>query len=58
METSMLDEVDSGWPKEAAQLVSVPGCPASGCRAQQPPGTWAVCCQKLHFSAVKVPAQQ
>lgn len=47
------------WPgKEAAQLVSRPRCPPTGCRVQQPPGTWAVYCQKLHFSAVKVPAQQ
>lgn len=58
METSLLDEADPGWPKEVAQLVSMPRCPPSGCRVQQPPETWAVYCQKLHFSAVKLPARQ
>lgn len=57
-ESSLLDEADPDWPKEAAQLFSMPGCPPSSCRVQHPPGTWAVCCQKLHFSAGKVPAQQ
>lgn len=58
METSLGDEADPGQPKEAEQLVSLPGCPPSSFRVQQPPGTWAVCCQKLHFSAAKVPTQQ